>query len=93
MANYVDGVLENCDVCRGSDKAPHVPIAGTSTVSMFSEKVQPGLLVLGDIIVLHAMDMFSKYTPPLPAQPENLLEVWDVFCGGRLGAFGPPKSI
>ena len=44
LANRADEVLENCDVCRAFDKAPRVPIAGTSAVSMFNEKVQVDLL-------------------------------------------------
>ena len=44
----VDEVLENCDVCRAFDKAPHVPIAGATTASAFNEKAQAGLPFLGD---------------------------------------------
>ena len=58
-ANRADEVLENCDVCGAFDKAPHVPIAGTSAVSLFNEKVQDDLPLLGDLVVLHATDMFS----------------------------------
>ena len=59
-ANYVDEVLENCDVFGAPDKAPHVPIAGASAVSVFNEKVQVDLLFLADLIVLHASDMFTN---------------------------------
>ena len=74
--------LGNCDVRRAFDKAPHVPNAGTCAVSMFCEKVRVDLLFLGDLIVLHAMDMFSEYSLLLPVHSKNPQEVWDVSCGG-----------
>ena len=51
--------------------APHIPIARTTTVSAFNEKVQVDLVFLGDLIVAHAMDVFSKNSLLRPAQPEN----------------------
>ena len=40
LLGYVDEVLEHSEVSRASDKAPHVPIAGTSTVSMSHETLR-----------------------------------------------------
>ena len=91
MVNHVNKVLGTCEVCRAFDKAPRIPIAGTTTVSAFNGKVQVDLLFLDDPIVVHAMDVFSKYPPLHPAKSENPQEVWGVFCAGWLGAFGPPK--
>ena len=90
MVNFVGDVLEHCGVCEAFDKAPHVPTARTSTVAAFNEKVQVDLLFLGNLIVLRAMDLFSENSLLLPAQCENPQEVRDAFCGGWLGAFGPP---
>ena len=37
LLNYVDGALEQREVCRAFDKGPHVPIfMRGSTVSMFN---------------------------------------------------------
>ena len=36
LVNYVDVVLEHCEIRRACGKAPHVPIAGTSTAPMFN---------------------------------------------------------
>ena len=80
MANYVGEVLE-CEICRACGKAPHVPIAGASTASVYSEKVQADLL-FWMIFLRCAMDMFSEYSLLLPAQSTNPQEVRDVFCGG-----------
>ena len=44
LVNHVDDVLENCDVCRAFDKAPHLPTAGASAVPTFNGKAQVGLL-------------------------------------------------
>ena len=62
LVAHVDGVLGNCEVCRAFDKAPHLPVAGTSSVSCFNERIQVDLLFSGDIIAVHAMDAFSKYS-------------------------------
>ena len=57
LVNCVDEVPERCEVRRVFDEVPHVPIAGASTASMFSGKVQVDILFLGDIIALRTMDM------------------------------------
>ena len=78
LANYVDEVLENCDVCRASEAAPRVPIAGTSAVSMFNEEVQVDLLFSDDLVAAHAMDVFSRYSLLRPDQAKNPQEVWGI---------------
>ena len=40
--NEAEDVLEHFKVRRASEKAPHVPIAGTSTFSTFKEKLKVG---------------------------------------------------
>ena len=74
--NYVDEVLEHCEVRQAFQNAPDVPIAGASAMST------PDVLFLSDIITLHAVDMYSKYSLLLPEHSEDPQEVWDVFCGG-----------
>ena len=91
--NHVDEVLDHCDVCRAYGKAPHAPIAGTSAVSTYNEKAQGGLLLLGDLIALHAAEMFPKYSLLPPVQSKNPQELRDVSCRGWLGTFGPPTCI
>ena len=71
LVNFADGALEHCDACKAFEKAPHAPIAGTLRVSMFNEKVQVDLPFLGDLIALHAMDTFSRYSLLLPVQSKN----------------------
>ena len=93
FVNFADEVLEHCDVCRAFDMAPHGPTAGTSTVWMFNEMAQAGLLFLGDLVALRAMDMFSKNSLILPARSKNPPDVWDSSRGGWLGTFGPPKCL
>ena len=89
----VDGVLERCDKCRPLDKAPHVPVAGTSTVFRFNEKSREDLLFSGDIIALRAMDVSSQYSLSKPARSKNPQEVWNSFRNSRGGVFGQPRSI
>ena len=80
LVAHVDGVLENCEACRAFDTAPRPQIAGTSYVSCINEKVQMDLLILGDVIVVHAMDVFSKYSLLHRVKSINPQDAWDVFC-------------
>ena len=45
LTQYVDEVVSNCDVCRVFDSAPAIPVAGTSSVSAFNEKLQIDLFL------------------------------------------------
>ena len=59
----MDDVVENCDVCKALGQAPHVPIAGTSTVSMFNEKVQADLPFLGVPRICFPKTRFPLFNP------------------------------
>ena len=71
LITCADELLARCEACQAFEKAPHVPAAGTSAAAMFNEKLQADLLFLGDIIALHIMDVYSKYSPLIPARAEN----------------------
>ena len=47
LVNYVDDVLGRYEICRALDKAPRVPIAAASAVSMFYVRAQVDLLFFG----------------------------------------------
>ena len=89
VVSNVGEVLERCGVCCASDKAPHVPIAGTPAVSKFNGKLQEDLSFLDGIIAMRAMDGYSKYSLLAPALSGNLQEVRDAVCGAWTGVFGP----
>ena len=38
LLQHVGEVASQCDNCKAFEKAPHIPIAGTSSVSMFNER-------------------------------------------------------
>ena len=59
LLEHVVGVLEHCDACRALDRAPRVPIAGTSTVSMLNEKLQVDRLFSDDVTASPVLDVFS----------------------------------
>ena len=93
LVQYEDEVVGNCDVCRAFDSAPSIPVAGTSSVSASNEKLQIDLLFLGDIIVLHVLDLLSRYSLLAPARSKNPEEVWDAFCNSWIAVFGKPRII
>ena len=71
LANHVDEASERREVYRASDKARHVPIAGTSAVSTSNEKLQVDLLFLYDLIASHLMAVFSKHFLLIPHAPQE----------------------
>ena len=91
--DFAGDILEQCDVCKAFDQAPHIAIAGTSAVSTFQEKVRVDLLFPDALIALRGMDMFRKNSLLSPVLPKNPKEVWDVFCRGWLGTFGPTRCL
>ena len=56
-------------------KAPHIPTAGASAVATLNEKLRATLLCLDDIIAPHAMDVYSKYSLPIPVRPKSTPDV------------------
>ena len=91
--NYVDEVLEQCDVCCSFDKAPHAPLAGASAVPIFYEGSQVDPSSLCDLTAFRAMGVFSKYFPLMPVRQRNLQEVLDAIHGAWIGFFGQLKCV
>ena len=60
---------------------------------MFNEKAQADPLFLDDIIALHAMDMFPRYSLPLPVQPENQKRFGAFFVMVGWESLGCPKAF
>ena len=58
----MDDAVAQCDVCKAFGKAPHPPVSGTSSVSMFNPRLQMDLLFLDDTVALHIMSVFSSYS-------------------------------
>ena len=85
----VDGELAQCEFCRASVKAQHIPAAGTSTVAIVKEKLQADLLFLDDIIAPHVMDVSSGNSLLIPVQTGNSQEVWGALRSFRFGVLAP----
>ena len=86
-------VLRQCEVCRVLLKAPHLPIAGASSVSSSNDGFQVDLLFSGDAITLRLMDVSSAYSLLGLVRSENPLEVRDDSCSSWLAIFGKPDCI
>ena len=93
LLRHIDGVLEHCEICRALGRAPHVPIAGTSTVFLVYGELQFDLLHLDEIIVLRARDVVSMYSRLTPGRSEIPQEVCDVVSRLRVVIFGSPKGL
>ena len=79
LTQHLDDVVSQRDACKAFEKAPHIPISGTSSVSMRNERLHMDLLVLGYIIALHIMDVFSIYSILARARSKIPQEIWGAF--------------
>ena len=68
-----DEVRRRREIRRAYEKAPHLPIAGTSSVSPLNENPQLHLLCSGAATALRAMDS----SPLVPARSKGPPEVRD----------------
>ena len=93
LITCADEILAQCEVCQAFDKAPRSPAAGTSITATSNEKLPADLLFLRDIIALHVMDVFAKYSPLIPFRTTYSQEVWDAFCRSWIAVFGPFMGI
>ena len=51
MLLYCAGdIVEECEVRRAFDRAPHLPVAGTSAASPFDGRLQVGIPIPDDVI-------------------------------------------
>ena len=73
--------------------APVIPLAGSSSVSSFDEKAQVDSLSLGDLIILHALDLISRYSLLVPVRSQNPEEIWDTSCASLVAVFGKPRIM
>ena len=66
-------------------------LRGPLRCPFFSEKVHVDLLFSDDLIVLHTLDLYSRYSLLVPARPKNPVEVWDAFCASWIAGLGRPE--
>ena len=93
LIQHVDEVASQRDTRKAFEKAPRIPISGTSTASMSNGRLRVDLLFLDGAIALRIMDVFSKYSILTRARPKNPQELWDAFLSSWVGVFGSPKSL
>ena len=90
VVDYVGGQY---DGCVAFEKAPHFPVAGTSSVPAFYEKVQAALFFPDNLTALRALDLFSGYSASLSVSPKNPLDVWGACASSRITVFGKPGRL
>ena len=93
LVRHVDDVVAQCDVGAAFEKAPHIPISGTSSASMFNERQRIDLLFLDDIIAQRVMGVFSRYSILTRVRSKSPEDVWGAFLPSCVGVLGAPKSL
>ena len=77
-----DEVLEHCEICRAFDRAPRVPVVGTSTDPTFAEKLLVDLPFLEDITALHVAGVSKEFVTD-PSTPNGRSEGMGRILGRR----------
>ena len=72
----VGDFVRACEICRAFDVAPAIPVSGTSPASSFNGMAQVDLLLMGDIVALHVLDLFARYSLRAPVRSKKSEEVW-----------------
>ena len=75
LLGLADEVAGQCEVCQAFDRAPHLPVAGTSSASSFNKRLHVGVLFLEDVAALCAMEVYSKLSSLVRVCSRNPLEV------------------
>ena len=65
-----------------------MPVAGTSMVPPLNEKVHIDILVLGYVVALHALDLYSECSLLVLVCSKNPLEVWGASLGSWILGIG-----
>ena len=84
LIRRVDDVAPLRDACKAFAKAPRIPISGT-----LSDSMPNGRVLSDDVVALHIMDVFSKYsilTRVRPKYPQKM-----PFCPAGGGLWRPQK--
>ena len=88
LIQYVDKVVSQCDTCKAFEKAPHIPISGTPTVSMFNEKAQVHPLFPAATIALHVVNApWRRRAPRILRQYGAPLRTFGLAFLGHRNAF------
>ena len=88
----VGEVASQCNVGVAPDPAPHVPTAGTSSVSASNKKVHVDLLFRGDAISVRAMEVNSLYSLLARVPSKDPLKVWGATAACWVAVFGKPDG-
>ena len=89
----VDSAVGECEVCLASEKAPRLTVAGTSQAWASDEQVKVDLIILGNLITLHAMDPSLRYAMSAMAPSQNPLEERGAPACSRITVFGKPACV
>ena len=92
-SDCVGEVVGPREVCQTFDEAPNLPMVGTPIVPSFAGKARVAILSLGDVIALHAMGPYSKYSLLAPAYLDYPLEVWGASSPSRISVFARSRAI
>ena len=90
MPKVVGLVSDECDACAAFDTAPHLPVAGASSVSAFNRKAQRDSSFSGNLITPHTMDLFSRKRTPRLHHP---LGAQDAIAASRTTVFDRPRCL
>ena len=91
LLDFVGDTVDRSEAQRACDRAPRLPVAGTSMVSSSGEEVQDGPLFLDDVIPLRVAGALSEYSFPVRVCSESPLMVWCASSSSRISVSGRPR--
>ena len=86
-------VVDTCQVCRAWARPSPRAVATAAVPSRFNQLVQCDLLFVRDKIVLHMIDVCTRYTATEVVTDRNTSALLSAFQVGWFKLFGPPKAV
>ena len=84
-------IEQECELCKVYAKTPSRPVVGLPMATKFNEKVAMDLKQWNSRLILHIIDMWSRYTVSIfidRKQPSNVIDALMTHWIGRFGVMG-----
>ena len=89
----IEEVSANCQICKRYKKSPSVPVVGLPLASKFMDCVAMDLFVVNGKIILHMIDLFTRYSVAVARNSKSQNAIVDAIMKAWISYFGKPKKF
>jgi transposase InsO family protein len=93
LLDAVDKISENCQICKRYKKSPSIPVVGLPLASNFMDCVAMDLFVVHGKIILHLIDIFTRYSVAVARNSKSQNSIVDAIMKAWISYFGKPQKF